>query len=108
MPLIGLTCIALGKLALRGLVYEFGESAFERATDVYVKQCLWVELTCIILGVTFQRAIGVCMHYRIFIMDGGFGLACVTLNCFAQLFHGLPVDFDNDCPAEGRENGEIA
>ena len=58
------------------------ETAFERA-DVCKKQCLWIGLTCIILDVTLQRAAAVCMHYRIFIVDGGFEPACVTLTCFA-------------------------
>ena len=56
---------------------------FQRATAVCMKQCLWVGLTCIILGVTFQRVVAVCMHYRIFIIDGGFEPACVTLICIA-------------------------
>ena len=33
--------------------------------------------------ITFQRATVVCMHYHIFIMDGGFEPACATLTSFA-------------------------
>jgi len=29
------------------------------------------------------------MHYHIFIVDGGFELAYVTLTCFAPQFHGF-------------------
>ena len=39
------------------------------------------------LGVSFQRAAVVCMHYRIFITDSGFEPACVTLVCIAPQFH---------------------
>ena len=30
-----------------------------------------------------------CMHYHIFIVDGGCAQACVTLTCFTSQFHGL-------------------
>ena len=60
---------------------------FKRAADVCKKQCLWVGLTYTILDVAFQRAATVCMQYRIFIMDGAFEPACVTLICIALQFH---------------------
>ena len=43
--------------------------------------------------IAFKRAVDVCMHYRIFIVDGGFELACVTLTCFALQFHGFIGEF---------------
>jgi len=43
--------------------------------------------------IAFERAVDVCMHYSIFIMDGGFEPACVALTCFALQFHGLSVGF---------------
>ena len=46
-----------------------------------------------ILDVAFQRAIAVCMHYHIFIIDGGFEPACVTLICIAPQFHGFIIGF---------------
>ena len=35
--------------------------AFKRAADVCMKQCLWVEFTCMILDVAFKRAVDVCI-----------------------------------------------
>ena len=43
--------------------------------------------------IAFKRAVDVCMHYRIFIVDGGFEPACVTLTCFALQFHGFIGEF---------------
>ena len=77
------------KLPLRGLLYHHRKITFERAADVCEKQCLWVRLTRTILDVTFKRTTDVCMHYCIFIIDGGFELACVTLICIAPQFHGF-------------------
>ena len=31
-------------------MYDFRKSAFERAADICEKQCLWLGLTCIVLG----------------------------------------------------------
>ena len=68
---VGLTCTIL-------------DVTFQRVVVVCMKQYLWVRLTCIILGVAFQRVAAVGMHYCIFIIDGGFEPACVTLICIAS------------------------
>ena len=60
-----------------------------------------------ILDVTFKRVVVICMHYHIFIIDGGFEPVCVTLICIAPRFHELLVDSDNDRPVGGRKNAEI-
>ena len=49
-------------------MYDFGKIASEKAADV-------------------------CMHYHIFIVDGGFELACVTLTCFTPQFHRFIGEF---------------
>ena len=67
--------------------------AFKRVVDVCMKQCIWVGLICMILDVAFQRADVVCMHYRIFITDGGFEPAYVTLICIALQFHKFIIGF---------------
>ena len=46
-----------------------------------------------ILDVAFKRGVDVCMHYRIFVMDGGFEPACVILTCFALQFHRFTGGF---------------
>ena len=43
--------------------------------------------------IAFERAIVVCMHYRIFIANGGFEPTCVTLACFALQFHEFTGGF---------------
>ena len=40
-----------------------------------------------------EKVANVCMHYHIFIMDGGFELACVTLTCFTPQFHRFIGEF---------------
>ena len=40
-----------------------------------------------ILEIAFERAADVCMHYRIFIIDGIFEPTWVTLICIAPQFH---------------------
>ena len=40
-----------------------------------------------ILEIAFKRAADVCMHYRIFIIDGSFEPTWVTHICIAPQFH---------------------
>ena len=35
---------------------DFRKNAFERAINVYERQCLWLGLICIILEIAFERA----------------------------------------------------
>ena len=64
-------------------MYHHRKITYKRAADVCMKECLWGGLTCMILDVAFQRVTAVCMHYHIFIVDGGFKPACITLTYFA-------------------------
>ena len=69
---------------LKTYIYD---SVIQRVVAILTKQCLWVGLTCIILEIALQRDANVCKHYHIFIVDGSFEPACVTLTCFAPQFH---------------------
>ena len=45
------------------------------------------------MDVAFKRVADVRMHYHIFIIDGGFEPACVTLTCFASQLHWFTSGF---------------
>ena len=75
------------KSPLRRLPYHHREISYERVVHICEKECLWVGLSCMILEMAFKKAANVCTQYRIFIKDGGFESALVTLLHFAPQFH---------------------